>query len=157
MPVSLHQSLCLCHLQAIQGLNGMQLGDKKLVVQRASVGAAKIITGEGAEIAAASAAVAMPVTNVPMPINIPGLQVSGIPFSLLFLFVPVPPHLSPRVPQVGTPTFNLGGLHLYPLLPHLSPRVPLVGTPTFHFGGAFIVPSYPSPFSQGPPSWDPHL
>ena len=86
----------------------MQLGDKKLVVQRASVGAAKIITGEGAEIAAASAAVAMPVTNVPMPINIPGLQVCGDTILLTFLFVPVPllflpswdPHLSFRWPSL---------------------------------------------------------
>ena len=32
--------LLLCFLfQAIQGLNGMQLGEKKLIVQRASVGA----------------------------------------------------------------------------------------------------------------------
>ena len=60
-------------LQAIQGLNGMQLGDKKLVVQRASVGAAKIITGDGSEMIATMPA--MPVTNTPMPINIPGLQV----------------------------------------------------------------------------------
>lgn len=29
----------VCELQAIAGLNGMQLGDKKLLVQRASVGA----------------------------------------------------------------------------------------------------------------------
>jgi len=28
----------ICVLQACAGLNGMQLGDKKLVVQRASVG-----------------------------------------------------------------------------------------------------------------------
>lgn len=86
-------SLCLCHFQAIQGLNGMQLGDKKLVVQRASVGAAKIITGEGAEIAAASAAVAMPVTNVPMPINIPGLQVSGDTILFTFLICSSTPSL----------------------------------------------------------------
>ena len=30
---------CIKILQAIQGLNGMQLGEKKLIVQRASVGA----------------------------------------------------------------------------------------------------------------------
>ena len=48
----------------------MQLGDKKLVVQRASVGAAKTISG--------SEAGEMVVTNVPMPINIPGLQVAGM-------------------------------------------------------------------------------
>ena len=48
----------------------MQLGDKKLVVQRASVGAAKTISGsDGGEIM---------ITNIPMPINIPGLQVAGM-------------------------------------------------------------------------------
>lgn len=32
--------VCVCFLcQAVAGLNGMQLGDKKLIVQRASVGA----------------------------------------------------------------------------------------------------------------------
>lgn len=31
--------VCVWDLQAIAGLNGMQLGDKKLLVQRASVGA----------------------------------------------------------------------------------------------------------------------
>ncbi|CAI8007232.1 Splicing factor U2AF 50 kDa subunit [Geodia barretti] len=58
---------------AIQGLNGMQLGDKKLIVQRASVGASKVITGEGADMS-----MFMPsIPNVPLPINIPGLQVAG--------------------------------------------------------------------------------
>ena len=55
-------------LQAIAGLNGMQLGDKKLVVQRASVGAKTPMT------------LAMEMQQqqaVPMPINIPGLQVEG--------------------------------------------------------------------------------
>ena len=61
----------------------MQLGDKKLIVQRASVGASKVITGEGADMS-----MFMPsIPNVPLPINIPGLQVSGktlqrCPFSL---------------------------------------------------------------------------
>lgn len=37
-------SVCVCVcaravIQAVAGLNGMQLGDKKLIVQRASVGA----------------------------------------------------------------------------------------------------------------------
>ena len=50
----------------------MQLGDKKLIVQRASVGAAKLMGGEGGDIAALLASI----PNVPMPINIPGLQVS---------------------------------------------------------------------------------
>lgn len=32
--------VCVCvRRQAVAGLNGMQLGDKKLIVQRASVGA----------------------------------------------------------------------------------------------------------------------
>ena len=48
----------------------MQLGDKKLVVQRASVGAAKTIIGDGSDMG-------MLVTNIPMPINIPGLQVQA--------------------------------------------------------------------------------
>lgn len=55
-------------LQAIAGLNGMQLGDKKLVVQRASVGAKTPMT------------LAMEMQQqqaIPMPINIPGLQVEG--------------------------------------------------------------------------------
>jgi len=53
---------------AIAGLNGMQLGDKKLVVQRASVGAKNpaLMAMEMQQQAA-----------IPMPINIPGLQVEG--------------------------------------------------------------------------------
>lgn len=35
----MHVFLTIFFLQAIAGLNGMQLGDKKLIVQRASVGA----------------------------------------------------------------------------------------------------------------------
>ena len=59
---------CTHALQAIAGLNGMQLGDKKLVVQRASVGAKTPMT------------LAMEMQQqqaIPMPINIPGLQVEG--------------------------------------------------------------------------------
>lgn len=61
-----------CVPQAIQGLNGMQLGDKKLIVQRASVGASKIITGDGTDI---PPQLLPAIPNVPLPINIPGLQV----------------------------------------------------------------------------------
>lgn len=50
---------------AIAGLNGMQLGDKKLVVQRASVGA-KVLGGPDGLI------------QLGMPITIPGLQLEGI-------------------------------------------------------------------------------
>ena len=54
----------------------MQLGDKKLIVQRASVGASKMITGEGADMS-----MFMPsIPNVSLPINIPGLQVRGKTF-----------------------------------------------------------------------------
>ncbi len=59
------------HPKAIAGLNGMQLGDKKLVVQRASVGA------KMAEMDALMLQAGMPVTAVPMDINIPGLQIEG--------------------------------------------------------------------------------
>lgn len=47
--------------QAIQGLNGMQLGDKKLVVQRASVGA------KNAQMSA----------QAPVQIQVPGLTLTG--------------------------------------------------------------------------------
>ena len=57
-------SLFCCILQAIAGLNGMQLGDKKLVVQRASVGA-KVLGGPDGLI------------QLGMPIAIPGLQIEG--------------------------------------------------------------------------------
>ena len=58
----------------------MQLGDKKLIVQRASVGASKIIAGDGTDIAA----LMMPTTaSLPLPINIPGLQVSAYVFSVI--------------------------------------------------------------------------
>lgn len=59
--------------QAIAGLNGMQLGDKKLVVQRASVGAK--VGGDG-------------LIQMGMPIAIPGLQIEGgasIPTEVLCL------------------------------------------------------------------------
>lgn len=52
--------------QAIAGLNGMQLGDKKLIVQRASVGAK---SGPLAQPGAALAA--------PVQIQVPGLQTVG--------------------------------------------------------------------------------
>jgi len=56
--------------QAIAGLNGMQLGDKKLIVQRASVGAKS-----GPLAAALSGAAAI---SAPVQIQVPGLQnVSG--------------------------------------------------------------------------------
>lgn len=48
--------------QAIAGLNGMQLGDKKLVVQRASVGAKSPLAME----------VLQQQSTMTMPINIPG-------------------------------------------------------------------------------------
>ncbi|XP_076063721.1 U2 small nuclear riboprotein auxiliary factor 50 isoform X2 [Oratosquilla oratoria] len=47
--------------QAIQGLNGMQLGDKKLIVQRASVGAKN----------------ANAMAQAPVQIQVPGLQLQG--------------------------------------------------------------------------------
>ncbi|GFY75407.1 splicing factor U2AF 50 kDa subunit [Trichonephila inaurata madagascariensis] len=47
--------------QAIQGLNGMQLSDKRLIVQRASVGAKNVQT------------------NVPVQVQVPGLQVAQGP------------------------------------------------------------------------------
>ena len=51
-----------CLLQAIAGLNGMQLGDKKLIVQRASVGA----KNAGA------------INAVPVQLQVPGIQnISG--------------------------------------------------------------------------------
>ena len=73
--------MCCVFPQAIQGLNGMQLGDKKLIVQRASVGAAKMIAGDGSDMAAMAAMMMSTTTTttaVPMPINIPGLQVSTV-------------------------------------------------------------------------------
>lgn len=47
--------------QAIAGLNGMQLGDKKLIVQRASVGAKNAQIGQQA----------------PVQIQVPGLTMVG--------------------------------------------------------------------------------
>lgn len=47
--------------QAIHGLNGMQLGDKKLVVQRASVGAKN----------------ANAMAQAPVQIQVPGLQLQS--------------------------------------------------------------------------------
>nr|CAD7201076.1 unnamed protein product [Timema douglasi] len=48
-------------VQAIAGLNGMQLGDKKLIVQRASVGAKNAQIGQQA----------------PVQIQVPGLNIVG--------------------------------------------------------------------------------
>lgn len=53
---------CFCFSQAIAGLNGMQLGDKKLIVQRASVGAKN--TNMGGQVA-------------PVQIQVPGLSLVG--------------------------------------------------------------------------------
>lgn len=52
----------LVFVQAIAGLNGMQLGDKKLIVQRASVGAKN--TSIGGQVA-------------PVQIQVPGLSLVG--------------------------------------------------------------------------------
>lgn len=47
---AVYRSVFALH-QAVAGLNGMQLGDKKLIVQRASVGAknANPVSGSGGE------------------------------------------------------------------------------------------------------------
>lgn len=52
---------CTKILQAIAGLNGMQLGDKKLIVQRASVGAKNTVLGQ----------------TMPVAIQVPGLNLAG--------------------------------------------------------------------------------
>ncbi|XP_032825862.1 splicing factor U2AF 65 kDa subunit-like isoform X2 [Petromyzon marinus] len=62
--------------QAIAGLNGMQIGDKKLVVQRASVGSKNAAQGA--------------VTQAPVALQVPGLgptqvQHSGLPTEVLCL------------------------------------------------------------------------
>ena len=59
-------TLLVYTLQAIAGLNGMQLGDKKLVVQRASVGS-KTPLMEALEAG----------MGMPQPINIPGLHIEA--------------------------------------------------------------------------------
>ena len=51
--------------QAITGLNGMALGDKKLIVQRASVGAKNPLLEQAL------------MAGMPLPISIPGLQIDG--------------------------------------------------------------------------------
>lgn len=59
--------------QAIAGLNGMQLGDKKLIVQRASVGAKNPMIG----------------TQAPVQIQVPGLSMvgtSGPPTEVSFIY-----------------------------------------------------------------------
>lgn len=52
---------CTKIFQAIAGLNGMQLGDKKLIVQRASVGAKNTVLGQ----------------TMPVAIQVPGLNLAG--------------------------------------------------------------------------------
>ncbi|XP_075230495.1 U2 small nuclear riboprotein auxiliary factor 50 isoform X4 [Lycorma delicatula] len=64
--------------QAIAGLNGMQLGDKKLIVQRASVGAKNAVLGQ----------------QMPVTIQVPGLSMvgtSGPPTEVLCLLNSVTP------------------------------------------------------------------
>ena len=56
-------SCCCLILQAISGLNGMQLGDKKIIIQRASVGAKN---------AAAYA-------QMPVQIQVPGFNLAAGP------------------------------------------------------------------------------
>ncbi|XP_037834722.1 splicing factor U2AF 65 kDa subunit [Kryptolebias marmoratus] len=66
--------------QAVSGLNGMQLGDKKLIVQRASVGAKN--------------ANSTSVTETPVTLQVPGLQRlqnSGLPTEVLCLLNMVMP------------------------------------------------------------------
>lgn len=70
--------VCLFANQAIGGLNGMQLGDKKLIVQRASVGAKNTTVGQAA----------------PVQIQVPGLSLvgaSGPPTEVLCLLNMVTP------------------------------------------------------------------
>jgi len=57
----IHVVYILYFYQAIAGLNGMQLGDKKLIVQRASVGAKNAQIGQQA----------------PVQIQVPGLTMVG--------------------------------------------------------------------------------
>jgi hypothetical protein len=57
----MHVVYLLYFYQAIAGLNGMQLGDKKLIVQRASVGAKNAQIGQQA----------------PVQIQVPGLTMVG--------------------------------------------------------------------------------
>ena len=59
-------------LQAISGLNGMQLGDKKLVVQRASVGSKNALMEQ------ALMGAGLMGTVPTLPINIPGLIVQPV-------------------------------------------------------------------------------
>lgn len=65
---NLHSNrISVCFHQAIAGLNGMQFGDKKLIVQRASVGAK-------------SGPLAQPgmVMSMPVQIQVPGFQTTGL-------------------------------------------------------------------------------
>lgn len=55
-------------VQAIQGLNGMQLGDKKLVVQLASIGAKTMPTSMASN----------PLVNAPVQVQVPGLNLTSV-------------------------------------------------------------------------------
>lgn len=54
-------------IKAIQGLNGMQLGDKKLIVQLASIGAKTMPTTSVA-----------PLSNAPVQVQVPGLNLTSV-------------------------------------------------------------------------------
>ncbi|XP_047184218.1 splicing factor U2AF 65 kDa subunit-like isoform X2 [Scophthalmus maximus] len=72
--------LCCSLHQAVAGLNGMQLGDKKLIVQRASVGAKNATTTS--------------IIETPVTLQVPGLQRlqnSGLPTEVLCLLNMVMP------------------------------------------------------------------
>ena len=53
-------------IKAIQGLNGMQLSDKKLVVQLARIGSKSLPTSTA------------PVTNAPVQVQVPGLNLTSV-------------------------------------------------------------------------------
>lgn len=67
MTFSLKNALFICFfIKAIQGLNGMQLSDKKLVVQLASIGAKSLPTSTA------------PVSNAPVQVQVPGLNLTSV-------------------------------------------------------------------------------
>lgn len=67
MIFGLKNALFIClFLKAIQGLNGMQLSDKKLVVQLASIGAKSLPTSSA------------PVSNAPVQVQVPGLNLTSV-------------------------------------------------------------------------------
>ena len=74
--------------QAIAGLNGMQLGDKKLIVQRASVGAKNVVG----------------MNMLPASVQIPGMQVD-------FIVLNVKHYLGhcPRIPYANS---SFAGRHV---------------------------------------------